>query len=179
MFGMSAFRSRILAGGLVAAFLLLTIPLPSAAQAQAVSSVKLGTLQGTVYSEGMRSRVANAVVKLRNLNSQKEYESPPTDAKGAYKILMVEEGWYTLGVTTATGDFNLNYGVYVKAGEMAKLSVEMQPGGMLEGKGSGGGSGKKSFFAKPGGILLIVAGAGALAFGIYELTKKDEVSPIR
>ena len=179
MFGMSAFRSRILAGGLVAAFLLLTVPLPSAAQTTAASSMKQGTLQGTVYSEGMRSRVANAVVKLRNLNSQKEYESPPTDAKGGYKILMVEEGWYTLGLTTATGDFNLNYGVYIKAGETAKLSVEMQPGGMLEGKGASGGSSKKSFFATPAGILTIVAGAGLVAFGIYELTKKDEVSPIR
>ena len=92
---------------------------------------------------------------------------------------MIEEGWYTLGVTTAAGDFNLNYGVYIKAGETAKLSVEMLPGGMLEGKGGSGGGGKKSFFAKPGGILLIVAAAGAVAFGIYELTKKDEVSPIR
>ena len=179
MFGMSAFRSKILAGGLVTALLLLTIPLPVAAQTPAASSMKQGTLQGTVYSDGMRSRVANAVVKLRNLNSQKEYESPPTDAKGAYKILMIEEGWYTLGITTASGDFNLNYGVYVKAGETAKLSVEMQPGGMLEGTGSGGGGGKKSFFATPAGILTIVAGAGLVAFGIYELTKKDEASPIR
>jgi hypothetical protein len=179
MFGMSAFRSRVLAGGLAAAFLLLTIPLPSAAQAQTASSIRTGTLQGTIFSEGMRSRVANAVVKLRNLNTQKEYESPPTDAKGAYKILMVEEGWYTLGVKTATGDFNLNYGVYVKAGETAKLSVETQPGGMLEGKGSAGAGGKKSFFSTPAGILTIVAGAGLVAFGVYELTKKDEASPIR
>ena len=179
MFGLSAFRSKILAGLLVTALLLLTVPLPVAAQTPAASSMKQGTLQGTVYSEGMRSRVANAVVKLRNLNSQKEYESPPTDAKGGYKILMVEEGWYTLGLTTATGDFNLNYGVYIKAGETAKLSVEMQPGGMLEGKGASGGNGKKSFFATPAGILTIVAGAGLVAFGIYELTKKDEVSPIR
>ena len=125
--------------------------------------MRQGTLQGTVYSEGMRSRVANAVVKLRNLNTQKEYESQPTDAKGNYKILMIDEGWYTLGVTTAVGDFNLNYGVYIKAGETAKLSVEMQPGGMLEGKGGNGNGGKKGFFAKPEGVLVLVAGAGAVA----------------
>ena len=102
---------------------------------QATSYARQGTLQGTVYSEGMKSKVANAVVKIRNLNNQKEYASQPTDPKGAYKILMIEEGWYTLGVTTPAGDFNLNYGVYIKAGETAKLSVEMLPGGMLEGKG--------------------------------------------
>jgi len=177
MLRIGAFRSRILAGGLVAAFLLLTIPLPSLAQTQETSFARQGTLQGTVYSEGMRSRVANAVVKLRNLNTQKEYASQPTDAKGGYKILMIEEGWYTLGVTTAAGDFNLNYGVYIKAGETAKLSVEMMPGGMLEGKGGNGGGDKKGFFKTPGGILVLVATGAGIGFGIYELTK--EASPVR
>jgi hypothetical protein len=178
---LSVSRSRILAGGLAAAFLLLIIPLPAAAAPQDQTQNKLlgrqGTLQGTVYTEGLRTTVANAVVKLRNLNTQREFTSPPTDAKGHYKILMIEEGWYTLGVTTATGDFNLNYGVYIKAGEIAKLSVEMLPGGMLEGKGGNGGG--KSFFATPGGILVIVAVAGGAGFGIYELTKQEEASPIR
>ncbi|MCX6570951.1 MAG: hypothetical protein NT006_05965 [Candidatus Aminicenantes bacterium] len=126
----------------------------------------------------MRSRVTNAVVKLRNLNNQKEYTSQPTDAKGGYKILGVEEGWYTLGVSTAAGDFNLNYGVYVKAGVAAKLSVAMLPGGMLEGKG-GNGSGKKGFFKTPAGILTIVALGAGVGFGVYELTKEKEASPVR
>ena len=179
MFSKGAFRSRILACGLIVAFIAVVTPLPSFAQTQATTLARQGTLQGVVYSEGMRTRVANAVVKLRNLNTQKEYTSLPTDAKGGYKIIGIEEGWYTLGVTAATGDFNLNYGVYVKAGETAKLSVEMLPGGMLEGKGASGGKGK-SFFSTPGGILLIVALAGAAGFGVYELTKKEtEVSPIR
>ncbi|OGD15977.1 MAG: hypothetical protein A2V76_01830 [Candidatus Aminicenantes bacterium RBG_16_63_14] len=92
---------------------------------------------------------------------------------------MIEEGWYTLGVTTAAGDFNLNYGVYVKAGETAKLSVAILPGGMLEGKGASAG-GRKSFFAKPAGILLIVAAAAGVGFGVYQLTKKEaEASPVR
>jgi hypothetical protein len=180
MFRATAFRSKILACGLVGAFILLTLPLPSAAQSQQASLARQGTLEGTVYSEGMKSRVANAIVKIRNLNNQKEFVSLPTDAKGNYKILLVEEGWYTLGVTTAVGDFNLNYGVYIKAGETAKLSVEMMPGGMLEGKGGSSSRGGKGFFAKPGGILLVVALAGAAGFGVYELTKKEtEVSPIR
>jgi len=178
MFQAGALRSRYLSVGLIAAFMLLTVPLPAPAQTQTPSYTKQGTLQGTVYSEGMRSRVANAVVKLRNLNNQKEYTSQPTDAKGGYKILMIEEGWYTLGVSIAAGDYNLNYGVYIKAGETAKLSVEMMPGGMLEGKGGSGG--KKGFFSKPGGILVLVAAVGGAGFGIYELTKKEEeASPIR
>ena len=97
----------------------------------------------------MKARVANAIVKIRNLNTQKEYTSQPTDAKGNYKILMIEEGWYTMGVTTAAGDFNLNYGVYIKAGETAKLSVEMLPGGMLEGKGGNGGRRQEGVLRDP------------------------------
>ncbi|HPW19042.1 MAG TPA: carboxypeptidase-like regulatory domain-containing protein [Candidatus Aminicenantes bacterium] len=164
---------------MVAAWLVLTVPLPAAAQGQEKSYARQGTLQGTVFSEGQRARVANAVVKIRNLNNQREYASQPTDAKGNYRILMIEEGWYTLGVSTPAGDFNLNYGVYIKAGETAKLSVEMLPGGMLEGKGGNGGAGKKGFFATPGGVLVIVALAGGAAFGVYELTREKEASPVR
>jgi len=179
MLSISGSRSRILAGGLVAAFLLLILPLPSVARTQTQSYAQQGTLQGTVFSEGMKTRVSGATVKIRNLNTGREYTSPPTDAKGNYKILMIEEGWYTVGLTTPVGDFNLNYGVYIKAGETAKLSVEMLPGGMLEGKGGGSGGGK-SFFATPGGILVIVALAGGVGFGVYQLTKKEpDVSPIR
>jgi hypothetical protein len=177
MLRVTSFRSRILAGGLVAAFVLLILPLPNFAQSQAKSYVRQGTLQGVVYSEGMRTRISGAVVKVRNLNNQNEFSSQPTDEKGQYKILGIEEGWYTVGVNTAAGDFNLNYGVYIKAGETAKLSVEILPGGMLEGKGGNGGG--KSFFAKPAGILTIVALGAGVGFGIYELTKKKEVSPIR
>ena len=180
MFRINAFRSRVLACGLAAAVVLLTLPIPAAAQTKPPQSdIKQGTLQGTVYSEGMKSRVAGATVKIRNLNNQREFSSPPTDAKGNYKILMIEEGWYTLGISTPTGDFNLNYGVYIKAGEAAKLSVETQPGGALEGK-SGGSGGGKSFFATPGGILLIVAAAAGIGYGIYAMTKSEaEVSPVR
>ena len=185
MLKVALFRSRILVGGLVAAFVLLLVPMTSSAQTQSQtqpqtqpkSYARQGTLQGIVYSEGIAARVAGAIVKVRNLNNQKEYASEPTDAKGGYKILGIEEGWYTLGVSTAAGDFNLNYGVYIKAGETAKLSVVMLPGGMLEGKaGSGGG---KSFFAKPAGIVTIVALGAGVGFGIYALTKEKETSPVR
>jgi len=177
MMRVSAYRSRILAGALIAAIVLLVTPVASFAAGQQTSYARQGSLQGTVYSEGMKAKIANAIVKIRNLNNQKEYTSLPTDAKGSYRIQAIEEGWYTLGVTTAAGDFNLNYGVYIKAGEMAKLSVEVLPGGMLEGKGGKGG-GKKSFFSTPGGILLIVAAVGGAGFAVYTLTKESEASPV-
>ena len=171
------FRSKVLAGGLVAAFMLLVTPLPDYAQSSDLS--KAGTLTGTVYTEGMRSQVANAVVKIRNLNTQKEFVSLPTDAKGNFRIMGIEEGWYTVGVSASVGDFNLNYGIYVKAGSAGKLSLEMLPGGMLEGKGAGGTAGK-GFFKTPIGILTVIALAAGVGFGVYQLTKSEkDVSPIR
>lgn len=170
------FRSRTLVVGMIAAFILLVTPVPEFAQT--ASLTRSGTLTGTVYTEGMKARVAAAVVKIRNLNNQKEYVSLPTDPKGAFRIMGIEEGWYTVGVSASVGDFNLNYGIYIKAGTSAKLSLEMLPGGMLE--GTGGGNGSKGFFKTPVGVLTVVALAGGVGFGVYQLTKGEEdVSPIR
>ena len=165
-------RSRPVGAGALAAFLwLLLTPVAEFAQGPVMSG---GVLTGNVYNEDGRTPVVNGTVKIRNLNTQKEYTSP-TDNNGMYKINNIEEGWYTLGVTAGQGDFNLNYGVYIKAGETAKLVVSMKPGGSLEGKGSTMG---KSFFSTPAGVLTIVVLAAGAGFGIYELTKK-EASPVR
>ena len=60
MVRMRVFRSKTLVSGLIAAFLAVIWPVPAAAQAQAPapaqqSYIRQGTLQGTVYSEGMRA----------------------------------------------------------------------------------------------------------------------------
>jgi len=175
------FRSRVFAIGVVGALLLLLTPVAEFAQdapaAQPAPAQGGGVLTGRVLGEDGKP-VPNATVKIRNLNTQKEY-SVNTDDKGEYRIPGIAEGWYTMGVTTARGDFNLNYGVYVKAGETAKLTVSMQAGGILEGKGSNGGGGT-GFFKKPIGILTIVALGAGVGFAIYELTKtEEEMSPIR
>ncbi len=175
MMNLGIFRSRLLAGGLIAALVALVAPVGSYAADDTESLARGGTLTGNVYLDDQRTPVVNATVKIRNLNNQKEYSSP-TDNKGMYRINGIDEGWYTLGVShPAQGDFNLNYGVYIRAGETAKLVVSMKSGGILDGRGMGSG---KSFFSTPAGILTLVVLAGGVAFGVYELTKKEE-SPVR
>ena len=167
------FRSRGLTVVLLAAFVLLVAPVREFAQAP----LKGGALTGNVYGADMKTPVVNATVKIRNLNTQKEYSSP-TDKAGMYTITGIEEGWYTLGVSSVLGDYNLNYGVYIKAGEKAKLNLSMKGAGVLEGKGLGS-SAPKGFFATPAGILVIVAAVGGGAVAIYEITKKKpEASPV-
>jgi hypothetical protein len=174
MLKIGIFRSRGLAVALIAAFVLLLAPVREFAEPQ----VKGGVLTGFVYGADMKTPVVNATVKIRNLNTQKEYSSP-TDKMGAYTISGIDEGWYTLGVSSVLGDYNLNYGVYIKAGERAKLNLSMKGAGVLEGKGLGS-TAPKGFFATPAGILVIIAAVGGGGFAIYELTKKKpEASPVR
>lgn len=174
MLNLSIFRSRGMVLCVAAAFVLLVTPVWEFAQ----TPLRGGTLTGFVYGADMKTPVVNATVKIRNLNTQKEFSSP-TDARGMYTISGIDEGWYTLSVTSILGDFSLSYGVYVKAGERAKLNLSMKGAGTLEGKGLGSSAGK-SFFATTGGIVVIVAAVGLGGFGVYELTKsKKEVSPVK
>lgn len=173
MLNIGIFRSRVLAVCVLAAFVMLMTPVRDFAQ----SPLKGGILTGNVYGADMKTPVVNATVKIRNLNTQKEFTSP-TDKLGMYKIPGIDEGWYTLSISSVLGEYTLTYGVYIKAGETAKLNLSMKGAGVLEGKGLGS-SAEKSFFGTPGGVVVIIAAVGLAGFGVYELTKKKtETSPV-
>ncbi len=133
-----------------------------------------GALVGFVYDEDMRSPVANAVVKLRNLMNGAEYASGPTDTSGMYAIKEVAAGKYLIGVTAKHKDFNFEYAVSLKDSEMAKLSVALKPASALEDP-AGKAPRKPSFFTSPAGIVSLVVVAGAV---IYALVEKPETSPV-
>ena len=171
MFVNSIFRSRVLAMGVLAAFVLLVAPVREFAQSKAPAAG--GSLVGFLYDKDMKTPVANAVVKIRNVEKGKGYESAPTDANGMYKITGIEQGRYILGVTGAKGDFNFDYAVALKGSEIAKLSVALQEGGQT----TGADAKKKSFFTSPAGIVILVIVAGAVLYGL--LAKEEETSPIR
>ena len=149
-------RSKSLVYGVLAAFALLVLPV------------------GQYASAGVA--VAGAVVKVRNLTDRKEMASLPTDANGMYTLTAVPEGRYILGVISAAGDFNLDYTLFVKDGELAKLSVSLAPGagGQEAGEAS---TAKTGFFSSVAGRVLIIAAVGV---GLYLLiVPGQESSPIR
>lgn len=152
----------------LAAFSLFIVPVGEVAWAQAQG----GALVGFVYAQDLKTPVAGAVVKVRNIANQKEFASGTTDANGMYKIDGVDEGRYILGVTATQGDFNFDYVMLLKGGEMAKLSVALAPGGQT----TGSDAPKKSFFKSPVGIITLVVVAGALLFVIFS---DGEASPIK
>jgi hypothetical protein len=167
----SVFRSKALAIGVLAAFVLVMMPGREFAQAKAPAPAN-GSLVGFIYEKDMRTPVSNAVVKIRNLADAKTYASAPTDANGMYKITGIQEGRYILGVAATKGDFNFDYALLLKGNELAKLSVALQEGGTTTGRDAGA----KSFFTSPAGIVALVIVAGAVLYGI--LASKEEASPV-
>ncbi len=166
------FRSRLLVAGLLAAFALLVSPVPEFAQAKAAPAAG-AALVGFIYDKDMKTPVANAVVKIRDVDRATEYDSLPTDANGMYKISGIGEGRYILGVTAAQGEYNFDYALMLKGSETAKLSVALEAGGQTTGKDAK----KKSFFTSPAGIVTLVIVAGAVLYAV--LAKKEETSPIK
>jgi hypothetical protein len=168
------FRSRVLIVGVLAAFMLLVAPVREFAQAKAPAAASGGSLVGFIYAKDMRTPVANAVVKIRDVSSPQEYESAPTDANGMYKITGIREGRYILGVTATAGNFNFDYVMLLKGTDMAKLSLALTPGGQMSGEDAI----HKSFFKENWvGLLILVLAAGAVLYGY--LHKPEEASPIR
>ena len=173
------FRSKPLALFLAAAFVLLAVPVRGFAQGTANAT---GALAGHIYNEDMRTPVRNAIVKLRNITSQREYESEPTDLEGMYRIPGIEEGRYLMGVVSILGDYNFQYSILIKPNALAKLSVSMKPGGVPSRIEQGFYSTTKKttivdFFKSPAGILTLITVAEATLFAIA--LSEGEASPIR
>jgi len=164
----SVSKSGWLIWAALAAFALFVVPVGEVAWAKEQG----GTLVGFVYAQDMKTPVAGAVVKVRNITNQKEFVSSATDANGMYKVDGVDEGRYILGVTATQGDFNFDYVMLLKGGEIAKLSVALVPGGQA----TSGDAPKKSFFKSPVGIVTMVVVAGVILYAIFA---EGEASPIR
>jgi hypothetical protein len=172
------FHSKPLALFLAAAFVLLTLPVRDFA---AGATKPNGALSGYIYGEDMRTPVRNAVVKLRSVDNQKEYESEPTDLEGMYRIPEIEEGRYVMGVMSVQGDYNFHYSILIKSDALAKLSVSMKPGAapvrIEEGSTGKGKKGLGEFFKSPAGILTLITVVEATLFAIA--LSEGETSPIR
>ena len=161
---------------LAAAFVLLTLPV----RELAAGAPGTGALAGHIYNEDMRTPVRNAVVMLRNVTTQKEYESEPTDPDGMYRIPGIVEGRYVMGVKAPSGSYNFHYSIMIKADALAKLSVAMTPGDSPVRLQYGSSYNKKAtiidFFKSPAGILTIITAVEITLFAIA--LSEGEASPI-
>jgi len=162
------FHSRALIWGVAAAFLSLLLPVEALAQARGT-----GSLIGFIYAENLTTPVENAIVKIKNISTGKEYMSNPTDKTGLYKIESVAEGRYILGVTTPQGDFNFEFELFIKAREIAKLSLALKPG--IAAAIAVPAKAAVPFFKTPVGIATIVVVSGLAIYGGYKLLEELEI----
>jgi len=167
-------KSGVLVFAVLAGFLLSMMPAGLAAMGPGAVAEN-GSVVGFLYAKDMKTPIAGAVIRIRGLADMREIASPPTDANGMFTIAGIPEGRYVLGVSAAKEDFNLEYALYVKAGELGKLSIALGAGG--GGQESGGTSvKKKGFFDTVAGRVLVVSAVGV---GLYFLIAEPESSPIR
>ncbi|MBC7362861.1 MAG: carboxypeptidase regulatory-like domain-containing protein [Candidatus Aminicenantes bacterium] len=171
------YHSPLFVGITIVSFMFLLLPLESLARPAAPS----GAIVGFVYGSDMKTPVQNAVVKIRNVDDGKEYVSTPTDATGAYKIDQVKEGKYILGVSAPNGDYNFQYVLMVKGGDIGKLSLALKTGEVT----SLGQEGQKapetekvSFFRTPVGVAVLMVATTVALYGTFKLLEgKEEASP--
>jgi hypothetical protein len=164
---------KLLTCAVLAAFSIL-ITSPALAAKGPGGAAENGSLSGFIYAQDVKTPVTGAVIKIRNLADMKEMASAPTDANGMYSISGIPEGRYVLGVSSAKEDFNLDYALFVKAGELGKLSIALGAGGGQE--AGGAPPKKKGFFNSVAGRVLVVS---AIGVGLYFLIVEPESSPIR
>lgn len=115
-----ASRARFVAVTLIFSFLIFYYPHFMPAQA-----VGQGSLTGFIYGEDGVTPVEGAVVKIRNIVDGTIYESNKSDSQGAFEIEGINEGLYSAGISTSTGDFNFENLIGVKRGEPAKITFSL------------------------------------------------------
>jgi hypothetical protein len=88
-------------------------------------TLERGNLIGSIFDRDGKTPIAGAVIKLRNITSGSVYESPPTDARGFFRLDGIGKGIYQYGITTPQGDFNSNELVGIIANETTKISISL------------------------------------------------------
>jgi hypothetical protein len=173
------FYSPLILGITIVSFTLLLLPLEGLARPVAPA----GSVIGFIYGSDMKTPVQNAVVKIRNVDDGKEYVSTPTDSNGAYKIEQVKEGKYILGVSAPNGDYNFQYVLAIKGGEIGKLSLALKTGeatGLGQEESKAPEKEKVSFFRTPVGIAVLMVATTLALYGIFKLVEgKEQASPTK
>jgi hypothetical protein len=151
---------------------------PNAVQAQEHSST--GTLAGFIYGANPRAVVPDAIVKIRCIEDGKEYQSPPTDEYGFFRMEGIEEGRYVLGVVSGEEDFNFDYSVLIKADEAAFLSLglnrDIAPDLDEAAEGVEIGIKQESFFTHPEGRAIFDDSVSENLIGVYTALRPPPIS---
>lgn len=143
-----------------------------------------GNLIVVVNAEDGVTPIEGAVLKLRNVSTQDEIQSEPSDELGEISVQGLDVGLYIAGIIKENTNFNIGYLIGIKADKTAKLPIALdfdadvgekdQPARDQNRKGF-----FSSLFANAGFASVLAASAGALvAFTVINENEK-EVSEFR
>lgn len=140
-----------------------------------------GNLIGFVYEKDGTTPVEGAIVKLKNVSTGIVYESSNSDKLGIIKTEGIEEGFYIVGISTKTEDFNVVNLIGIKTDETTKVSFALKPDQGEEEKAPKPKPGSLAkFFLSSLGIAIVIAGSSAIIYGVVKLSEKEpEASPFR
>ncbi len=149
-------------------FLIAAMPLA------ALAEDNLGILNGFVYSDDGKKPLNEAVVLIRETVTQKIFQSEKTVKNGAYKIVNILPGTYSIGIQYNGKDYNVDALLQIKPKkQMACFTLPKaieNPGYALR------CNSPKCFFITPCGWALVGAVTAGIVFGIVKITEQ-EVSP--
>lgn len=131
------------------------------------------SLSGRIFQPDGSTPFNQAVVRVTNTETGREYTSAPTDSAGRYAFAGLPAGTYTFEVEVEEGIYVLDRAVQIGENESASISFTVKPEPQ-EGAGAAGMSGKKK-----GALIAIIAG-GAILLGVLlsqDDDEKDGASP--
>ena len=195
---MTSFRARSGARSLLSAMLILSLTAASGMAVPAMAQEGHGAIHGVVYQADEKGKLAGAKVTVVNVKTGKQYVSEVTGNNGDYEISGLPAGTYDIVIESAGGAYVADNLVDLSQGQHLAVSYSVQPlrpanrrvAGLAAPKGSatavGGGPGPgvasgslagKSFWARPGGIVLIAVLAGGTAAAIANNRSERNASP--
>ncbi len=171
-------RSKPFIGFLIVSFVLFITP---TLRAQVMQNT--GSLIGFVYAADGTTPVEGAVFKVKNVKTNKVYESSKSDALGVFKIDSLEEGLYLAGVNSGDHAYIIQNVLGVKANTTAKLSLSLKTDQTVQLPAGPEGTNQFIFLGLTGAaaIFSLAAILAALGLGLAALfgAFEGEASPYK
>lgn len=173
-------RSKVFISFVIAAFILFITP--STLKSEIAGNT--GNLIGFIYAEDGTTPVEGAVFKVKNVKTNKVYESTQTDELGVFKIEGIEEGLYLAGVNSEDKAYVIENVLAFQGDTTAKLSLSLKSGTTVAlAQGDDDDDNGFAFLGLHGAAAIaalaaILAGVGvgiAALLGAFE----DEASPFK
>ena len=137
------------------AILFTTMPIELLAQ---TTEQATGTVVGFLYETDGKTPVKDGILKFKNVFTNQEFLSQPTDDKGAYKIEALPIGQYTAIATVDKKEYKFEYVIIVVSpNEEAKVNFML--------------------FKRRGCLWLALVGSGAAVTTAAILLSGDEEPP--